>query len=167
MKANDFKPFDVICDSMSNAAARLGVPIGAIKAAKREGSPSFRGSRINITRLRKELAAAAKEPSLSTLLLNVVKDVARVVSSRVPGADHTFRADSLKITQQIQIGLSLVACILEPNSADDFLKRSASVMEAIWTRKGCRASRLTGIVPNHSAFRKRKSDRRRDDLYAV
>jgi hypothetical protein len=141
MRANGFKPFDDVADSMSNAASRLGVPIGAIKAAKRGGSPSFRGSRINITRLRNELASAAKEPSLSTLLLNICRDVARVVSSRLPGADHTFRADSLKITQQIQIGLSLVACILEPNSADDFLRSSASVMEAIWTRKGCLASR--------------------------
>jgi hypothetical protein len=77
------------------------------------------------------------------LLLAIVRDVARVVSSKLPGADRTFRADSLKITQQIQIGLGLVACILEPNSADDFLRESAAVMDAIWTRKGRRASRST------------------------
>jgi hypothetical protein len=138
MKTNHFKPFDDVADSMANAAARIGLPIEVIREAKRNGSSAFRGSRINLTQLREELASAAKETSLSTLLLNVVKDVARVVSSKLPGADRTFRADSLKITQQIQIGLGLVACILEPDSADDFLKKSASVMEAIWTRKGCR-----------------------------
>jgi hypothetical protein len=104
MKTNHFKPFDDVADSMANAAARIGVPIEVIKAAKRGGSTAFRGSRINLTRLREEIASAAKEQSLATLLLNIVKDVAHVVSSRLPDADRTFRADSLKITQQIQIG---------------------------------------------------------------
>jgi hypothetical protein len=143
MKANGFKPFDDVADSMANAAARIGVPIEVIREAKRNGSSAFRGSRINLTQLREELASAQKEPpSISDVLLNITKEVADVVAGKlVEHHDRPFRDDSIKITQQIQLGLGLVACILEPHSADHFLKRSASVMEAIWTRKKAAASR--------------------------
>jgi hypothetical protein len=146
MRANGFKPFDDVADSMSNAASRLGVPIGAIKAAKRGGSPSFRGSRINITRLRNELASAAKEPSLSDMLLSIVKEVANAVGSRLPHRDARFRADCGKLTEAIHNGFGCVLGILEPDSADDFLQKSASIMESIFaksTRKKAAASRST------------------------
>jgi hypothetical protein len=132
MRANGFKPFDVICDSMSNAASRLGVPIGAIKAAKNSGSTAFRGSRINITQLREELASVAKEPSLSDVLLSIVKEVADAVGSRLPHRDARFRADCGKLTEAIHNGFGCVLGILEPDSADDFLRESAALMENIF-----------------------------------
>jgi hypothetical protein len=146
MKANDFKPFDVICDSMSNAASRIGVPIGAIKAAKNSGSTAFRGSRINITQLREELASVAKEPSLSDVLLSIVKEVADAVGSRLPHRDARFRADCGKLTEAIHNGFGCVLGILEPDSADDFLQKSVSLMESVFaksTRKKPAASRST------------------------
>jgi hypothetical protein len=144
MRPNGFK--DVICDSMSNAASRLGVPIGAIKAAKNSGSTAFRGSRINLTQLREELAYAAKEPSLSDVLLNIVKEVADAVGSRLPHRDARFRADCGNLTETIHNGFGCVLGILEPGSADDFLQKSASIMESIFaksTRKKAAASRST------------------------
>jgi hypothetical protein len=132
MKANGFKPFDVICDSMAHAAARSGLPIEVIKAAKRGGSSAFRGSRINITQLREELASVAKEPSLSDVLLSIVKEVADAVGSRLPHRDAWFRADCGNLTEAIHNGFGCVLGILEPDSADDFLRESAALMENIF-----------------------------------
>jgi hypothetical protein len=146
MKTNGFRPFDHIADSMANAAARIGVPIEVIKAAKRGGSTAFRGSRINITQLREELASVAKEPSLSDVLLSIVKEVADAVGSRLPRRDARFRADCGKLTEAIHNGFGCVLAILEPDSADDFLQKSASIMESIFaksTRKKGAASRST------------------------
>jgi hypothetical protein len=145
MKTNHFKPFDV-ADSMANAAARIGVPIELIREAKRNGSSAFRGSRINLTQLREELAAAAKEPSLSDALLSIVREVADAVGSRLPHRDARFRADCRKLTEVIHIGFGCVLGILEHDSADDFLQKSARIMGSIFaksTRKKAAASRST------------------------
>jgi len=141
MKSDDL-PFDETCDSLANAAGRIGVPVEVLKAAKRAGSSAFRGSRVNLTRLREEIAAAAKEP-LSDILLSVVKEVARIVANKLPHGDARLRTDSGKLTQAIHNGFGCALCILEPDSADEFLSKSAVLMESIFksTRKGRHESR--------------------------
>jgi hypothetical protein len=71
------QPFDEVADSMANAAARLGVPLEAVKMAKRAGCDAFKGSRVNLGRLQKFFMTQATrpQPTLSELLLCVVKDV--------------------------------------------------------------------------------------------
>jgi hypothetical protein len=137
------EPFDTVFDSMGAASGATGIPMQILKEMKRSGCDAFKGSRVHLGKLRAAIASTQQEPpGLCDLLLDITERVARTVASKLlEHHDRSFRADSLKITQQIQIGLGLVACILEPDSADDFLKKSASVMEAIWTRKGCRARR--------------------------
>src|SRR6266542_342081 len=105
MKTNDL-PSDEMADSMSNAAARIGVPVEVLKAAKRSGSRAFRGSRVNLTQLREEIASAAKEPSTSDVFLMIVEEVARIVASKLPYADATFKSDCGKITVAIHEGLA-------------------------------------------------------------
>jgi len=51
MKKDDFRPFDDVADSMAAAASRLGVPLEAVKMAKRAGCTAFRGSRIHLGEL--------------------------------------------------------------------------------------------------------------------
>ena len=83
MKTNDL-PLDEVVDTMGIASARLGIPVQVLREVKRAGSRAFQlGSRVNLTELRKELAAATKESSLATLLLNVCRDVAGVVSTKL------------------------------------------------------------------------------------
>jgi hypothetical protein len=128
---------------MGACSGATGIPLQILKEMKRSGCDAFKGSRVHLGKLRAAMASAQEEepPGLCDLLLDIAERVARTVASKlVEHHDRAFRDDSIKITQQIQIGLGLVALILEPNSVDDFLKRSASVMEAIWTRKGCRES---------------------------
>jgi hypothetical protein len=131
---DDFKPFDDVADSMTAAASRLGVPIGAVKQAKREGADAFRGSRVHVGRLAKWLMKkpGASDVSLSDVLLSVVREVARVVPNKLPHADARFREDSRKLTEVIHNGFGLALCVVEPDSVDRFLKKSAALMENIF-----------------------------------
>lgn len=133
MKTNDL-PLDEVVDTMGIASARLGIPVQVLREVKRAGSRAFQlGSRVNLTELRKELAAATKESSLATLLLNVCRDVAGVVSTKLlEHPDPRFRDDSARITERIQLGLGLTICALEPSSADGFLRESAQIMQNIF-----------------------------------
>jgi hypothetical protein len=135
MKADDFKPFDDVADSMAAASARLGVPIEAVKAAKRGGCEAFRGSRVHLGKLREWLPAEKQPAGLSDLLLVVVHDVAHRVSyalARCPG--KRFRGEYDKLCQAIQLGLGAAVCVVEPDSADEFLAESGALFESIFRK---------------------------------
>ena len=138
------EPFDMVFDSMGACSGATGIPLQILKEMKRSGCDAFKGSRVHLGKLRAAIVSVQKEPpGLSDVLLSITKEVAGVVGSKLLEHDErTFWDDSVKITQQIQIGLGLVACVLEPDSADDFLRESAVLMENIFesTRKGCRES---------------------------
>ena len=129
---------------MSQAAGRSGIPIGAIKAAKRAGCDAFRGSRVHLEKLREWLASAEKEPSTSDILLIIAHDVAQRVSEALascPG--KRFRAEYDKLCQAIQLGLGAAVCICEPDAADEFLAETAALFEHIFEKpagKVCRES---------------------------
>ena len=130
-----FLPFDDVADSMTAAASRLGVPLEAVKMAKRAGCDAFKGSRVNLGRLQKFFTTQATraQPTLSELLLCVVKDVAHVISEKLPLHDTEFREESGRMTEQIHLGFALALAVVEPDRADWFLKRSAVLMESIFT----------------------------------
>ncbi|SRR6266705_2190713 len=132
MKTNHFKPFDDVADSMANAAARIGVPIEVIREAKRNGSSAFRGSRVDLTQLREEIASASKGPSTSDVLLMIVEEVAGIVASKLPHTDAVFKSDSCRITEAIHNGFACALVVVEPDSVDQFLKKSAALMENIF-----------------------------------
>ena len=75
MKTNGFKPFDDVADSMAAAASRLGVPLEAVKLAKRNGSSAFRGSRVHLGQLKNDLELSAKESGVSDVLMIIAHDV--------------------------------------------------------------------------------------------
>jgi hypothetical protein len=142
MKMNDFKPFDCVADSMGQAAALLGVPLETIKAAKRSGSTAFRGSRVNVTQLRREIGSAEKGPTTADVLLMVAHDVAQRVSAsvaRYPG--KRFRTESDRLCQAIHNGFGVALCIVEPDSADEFLKKSSAMFESIFEKPARNRSR--------------------------
>ena len=135
MKTNGFKRLDGVVDSMAAASACLGVPIETVKAAKRRGCEAFRGSRVHLGKLREWLAAEKQPSGLSDLLLVVAHDVAERVSyslARCPG--KRFRAESDKLCQAIQLGLGAAVCVVEPDSADEFLAESAALFESIFEK---------------------------------
>jgi hypothetical protein len=149
MKTNDFKPFDGVADSMGQAAALLGVPLEAIKAAKRSGSTAFRGSRVNVTQLRQEIGSAEKGPTTADVLLIIAHDVAQCVSyalARYPG--KRFRAESDKLCHAIQLGLGAAVCIVEPDSADEFLAESAALFESIFEKPA--RKKLPRVINQHN-----------------
>jgi hypothetical protein len=133
MKKDDFIPFDDVADSMAAAASRLGVPLQAVKVAKRTGCDAFRGSRVHLGKLREWLASAEKESSTSDNLLMIVQNVAQRVSevlARCPG--KRFRTDSDKLCQAIHNGFAAALCIVEPDSADGFLRKSGALFESVF-----------------------------------
>jgi hypothetical protein len=81
MKTNHLA-FDDVADSMSAAAGRTGIPIGVIRAAKRGGCDAFRGSRVNLARLREWLVSAEKEPTLSDVLMSTLEEVATIIADK-------------------------------------------------------------------------------------
>jgi hypothetical protein len=112
MKTNDFKPFDCVADSMGQAAALLGMPLEAIKAAQRSGSTAFRGSRVNVTQLRQEIGCAEKGPTRADVLLMVAHDVAQCVSEALARCPRKrFRTEHDKLCQAIQLGLGAAVCV--------------------------------------------------------
>ena len=118
------------------------MPLEALKAAKRSGSSAFRGSRVNLTQLREELASAEKGPTAADVLLMVAHDVAQRVSyalARCRG--KRFAAEHDKLCQAIQLGLGAAVSVVEPDSADEFLRESSAMFESIFekpTRKKLR-----------------------------
>jgi hypothetical protein len=135
MKADDFKPFDDVVDSMAAASARLSVPIETIKAAKRGGCEAFRGSRVHLGKLREWLAAEKEPAGISDLLLVIAHDVAQRVSEALTKCfGKRFRTDSDKLCQAIQLGLGATVCVVEPNSADEFLAETAALFESIFEK---------------------------------
>jgi hypothetical protein len=128
---HDFLPFDV-ADSLANAAGRSGIPIEAIKAAKRAGCDAFRGSRVHLGKLREWLASAEKGPSTSDVLLMIVQDVARIVAEKLPRGDARFRADSRKLTVRIHEGFGAALIVVEQDKVDDFLSKSSAIFEGVF-----------------------------------
>ena len=158
MKKDDFKPFDDVVDSMAAAASRLGVPLEAVKLAKRAGCDAFRGSRVHLGKLRQWLTSAEKEPSTSDILLMIAHGVAQRVSyalARFPG--KRFRAESDKLCQAIQLGLGATVCVVEPDSADEFLAESAALFESIF-EKPVRKRLARGINRRRMAAKKAKRE---------
>jgi hypothetical protein len=138
VKTDDFKPFDDVADSMTAAAARLGIPLELLKQMKRNGCAAFRGSRVHLGKLREAIATAEKEPSTSDVLLMIVKEVARTVASRLLHGGARLRVDSHKLTQVIHNGFGAALLVVEPDNVDRFLKRSATLFEQVFksARKG-------------------------------
>src|SRR5215467_3776262 len=100
MKANGFKAVDDVVDSMAAAASRLGVPLEAVKLAKRNGSSAFRGSRVHLEKLKEDLVLSAKEPGAADVLLIIAHDVAQRVSEALARSpDKRLRTTSDKLCQ--------------------------------------------------------------------
>jgi hypothetical protein len=126
MKRDGFKPLDDVADSMSAAAARLCVPLEAVKAAKRAGSDAFRGSRVHLGKLAKALAAVEKELTMSDALTTILEQVARVIADQ-----KTPQPDAFKITSAVQVGFGVAVLVLEPAQVNKFLRHSAKLCERI------------------------------------
>src|SRR5260370_35771833 len=110
---DDFQPFDNVADSMAAAASRLGVPIEAVKQAKRNGSDAFRGSRVHVGKLVKELTQRAnthaKEPGVADILEAMLKEALRITADKkIPARDAE------NILSAVQIGFVAAVLILEP-----------------------------------------------------
>jgi hypothetical protein len=124
MKTDDFKPFDDVADSMTAAASRLGVPIEAVKQAKRNGSDAFRGSRVHVGKLVKELTSQKKPGGIADILEAMLEQALRItVDKNVPVRD----AENL--LSAIQLGFGAAVVVLEPAKADQFLRRTAKLCE--------------------------------------
>jgi len=128
--ADKFGTFDV-ADSMTAAAARLDVPLEVVKQMKRAGCSAFKGSRVHLHELA-ETIEAVERPSTSDVLLSIVKEVARIVASKLPHGDAKFRADCGKITVAIHEGFGAALLVVEPDKGDDFLRKSSALFENIF-----------------------------------
>jgi hypothetical protein len=141
MKTNDL-PFDEMADSMTNAAARMGIPLEVIREAKRNGSSAFRGGRVDLTQLREEIASAAKRPSTGGVLLSIAEAVAGIVAEKLLLCrDAKFRTDSDKMCQAVHNGFAVALCVVEPDSADEFLRKSSAMFERVFEKPARKRSR--------------------------
>jgi hypothetical protein len=135
MKTNGCKPFDDVADSMAAAASRLGVPLEAVKLAKRNGSSAFRGSRVQLSKLKDDLGLSTKQPRVADVLLKIAHDVADRVSdglARYP--EKWFRTDCDKLCDAIHNGFGAALCVVEPDSADHFLSESRAMFESVFQK---------------------------------
>jgi hypothetical protein len=134
MKTDDFKPFDDVADSMQAAASRLGIPIEAVKQAKREGSDAFRGSRVHVGKLVKELKSQ-KELGVADILEAMLEQALAITAEK-----NIPVRDAENILSAVQIGFGAAVLILEPAKADHFLSRTAKRCEQTFKpiRKNCR-----------------------------
>jgi hypothetical protein len=101
------EPFDTVFDSMGACSGATGIPLQILKEMKRSGCDAFKGSRVHLGKLHAAITSAQEEepPGLCDLLLDIAERVARTVASKLfEHHDRAFRDDSIKITQQIQIG---------------------------------------------------------------
>ena len=125
MKKNDFKPFDDVADSMAAAASRLGVPLEAVKMAKRAGCTAFRGSRVRLGELATALAVE-KELTMSGVLTTILEEVATIIADR-----KTPQPDAFNLTSAVQLGFAVAVLVLEPAQVDEFLQQNAKLCERI------------------------------------
>ena len=125
MKDN-FKPFDDVADSMQAAASRLGVPIDAVKQAKRNGSDAFRGSRVHVGKLKKALTSQ-KEPGVTDILGAMLEQVLRItIDKNIPVREAE------NILSTIQIGFGATVLVLEPAAVDQFLRMLGANAHCKW-----------------------------------
>ena len=110
---------------MQAAASRLGVPIEAVKQAKRNGSDAFRGSRVHVGKLAKE-STSHKEPGVAEILTPILVQALRIIADK-----KTPARDAEKLASAIQIGFSIAVLVLEPAKVDGFLRRTAKLCEQI------------------------------------
>ena len=133
MKKENFKPLDDVADSMAAAASGLGVPLEVVKIAKRAGCDAFRGSRVHLGKLREWLASAKKEPSTGDVLLIIAEQVASNVAEKLLLCrDPKFEAESDRLCQAVHLGFAVALCVVEPDSADEFLKKSSALFERVF-----------------------------------
>ena len=137
MKKDDFKPFDDVADSIAAAASRLGVPVEAVKMAKRAGCTAFRGSRVHLDELATALAVET-ELTISSVLKTILVEVATIIADR-----KTPQPDAFNLTSTVQLGFAVAVLILEPAQVDKFLQQSAKLCE-----------RIVGSPPRKAATRR-------------
>jgi hypothetical protein len=123
--SEDFKPSDDVADSMAAAAARLNVPLAKIKELKRAGCTAFRGSRVHLGELAKELAVE-KELTMSGVLTTILEEVATIIADK-----KTPQPDAFNLTSAVQLGFGVAVLVLEPAQVDEFLQQSAKLCERI------------------------------------
>jgi hypothetical protein len=124
MKTNH-SGFDDVADSMSAAAGRLGVPLEAVKMAKRAGCTAFRGSRVHLGELATALAIE-KELTMAGVLTTILEEVATNIADR-----KTPQSDAFNLTSTVQLGFAVAVLVLEPAQVDKFLRQSAKLCERI------------------------------------
>jgi|SRR5215831_15748173 len=129
--------FDNVVDSMSAAAGRLGVPLEAVKMAKRAGCTAFRGSRVHLDELATALAVET-ELTISSVLKTILVEVATIIADR-----KTPQPDAFNLTSTVQLGFAVAVLILEPAQVDKFLQQSAKLCE-----------RIVGSPPRKAATRR-------------
>jgi hypothetical protein len=123
--SDDFKPFDDVADSMAAAAARLNVPLAKIKELKRAGCTAFRGSRVHLGELAKELAVE-KELTMSGVLTTILEEVATIIADKkIP------QPDAFTMASAVQVGFAVAVLVLEPAQVDEFLRQSAKLCDRI------------------------------------
>ena len=120
---NNFQPLDDVADSMQAAASRLGVPLEAVKRAKRDGSDAFRGSRVHVGKLAKELTKQT-EPGVAEILGAMLEQ-----SSRIIAGENIPTRDAENLISTMQLGFGVAVLILEPAKVDGFLRRTAKQCE--------------------------------------
>src|SRR5437762_14331065 len=120
---DDFKAFDDVADSMQAAASRLGVPIEAVRQVKRSGSDAFRGSRVHVGKLAKELTSQ-KEPGAAEILEVMLEQALRITVDR-----NVPVREAENLLSAIQLGFGAAVVILEPAKAAQFLRRTAKLCE--------------------------------------
>src|SRR6266446_5992894 len=148
MKTDDFLPLDDVADSMQAAASRLGVPIEAVRQAKRNGSDAFRGSRVHVGKLAKELTSQ-KEPGVAEILEAMLEQALRItVDKNVPVRD----AENL--LSAIQLGFGAAVVVLEPVESGRFLRRTANLCEE--TFKPIRRRPRVANQPKNNGSAKKK-----------
>jgi hypothetical protein len=65
--------------------------------------------------------------------LSITEEVARTVAEKLLlYRDARFRADSRKLTEAIHLGFGAALSVVEPDGVDQFLKKSATLMENIF-----------------------------------
>jgi hypothetical protein len=125
--SENFHTFDV-ADSMAAAASRLNVPLEKVKKMKRAGCAAFKGSRVYLRELSKEIEASEKTSALPVpeILMVILEEAVTVIASKKHPPKETFN-----LTSAMQVGFAVSILVLEPEHGDEFLRRSAKLCERI------------------------------------
>jgi hypothetical protein len=84
---------------------------------------------------REEIASAEKGPTTTDVLMLIAHDVAQRVSEALAKyPEKRFRTDSDKLCQAVHNGFALALCVVEPDSADEFLKKSSAMFESVFPK---------------------------------